>query len=322
MIHKFFSDAVRHPSFSAALFALAILSLTPGAADAQLGGENLRGDQGMKSGSQGVPGFYVGNMFYFYQTGTVKDLSGNTLSKVNAKVNVFANVIPVIYVSNHKILGANYGAMAALPIMNSELALPSLNLGTQTWGLADMYISPLQLGWHFKQADAIASYAFFAPIGRFKVGAADNTGLGMWSNEFSAGTTVYLDKSRKFHAAGTGYYEVHSSKRDQDLKVGDIFTLEGGAGMDMMKGYANAGLAYVGQWKVTQDGGTAVSPLVQGKKGSLFSLGPELNMPVSKRGIFLNFKYLFDTRSRLATSGNYLVLGLTYVKPSQSPSKP
>ena len=40
-------------------------------------------------------------------------------------------------------------------------------------------------------------------------------------------------------------------------------------------------------------------------------------MPVSKKGIFLGFKYLFDVRSRLATSGNYAVLSLTYVKPSK-----
>lgn len=49
----------------------------------------------------------------------------------------------------------------------------------------------------------------------------------------------------------------------------------------------------------------------------MFALGPELNMPVSKKGIFVGFKYLFDVRSRLATSGDYLVLSLTYVRPSK-----
>lgn len=298
-----------------ALIAGTLLGVATNAV-AQLGGENLRGDHGMKSGSQGAPGFYLGNMFYFYQTDSVKGLSGNTLSKVDTKVNVFVDLVPAIYVTKHKILGANYGAMVALPIVNSQLSLPSLNLGAQTWGLADLYLNPVQLGWHFKSADAIASYAFFAPTGRFNAGATDNTGLGMWTNEFSAGTTVYFDKKRSIHAAGTGYYEVHSSKKDLDLTVGDVFTLEGGAGADFLKGYANAGLAYVGQWKVTEDSGTNVSPLVQGKKGSMFSLGPELNIPVSKKGIFLGFKYLFDTRSRLATSGDYLVLSLTYIKPA------
>jgi hypothetical protein len=33
----------------------------------------------------------------------------------------------------------------------------------------------------------------------------------------------------------------------------------------------------------------------------MFALGPELNMPASKKGIFLGFKYLFDVHSQLAT---------------------
>ncbi len=299
------------------LLTAALVLLAPVPAFAQLGGENLRGDYGLKSGSQGPPGLYVGNTFYFYRTDTTKDLSGNDLSKVNAKVDIFANVILGNYVTKKKILGGNYAFTAALPIVNSVLALPSLNLGAQTWGLADLYIKPLELGWHFKQADIIAGYAFFAPTGRFSVGATDNTGLGMWSNEFSAGTTVYFDRERKWHAASTGFYEIHTSKQDLDFRTGDVLTLEGGVGRAFLKGYANAGLAYVGQWKITADRGKDVSPLVQGKKGSLFALGPELNVPLGKRGVFLGFKYLFDARSRLATSGNYLGLSLTYVRPSQ-----
>lgn len=291
--------------------------LAPKLAFAQLGGENVRGDYGMKSGSQGAPGFYLGNVFYFYRTDAVRDLSGSDLSKVNTKVDIFADLILGNYVSKKKILGGNYAFTAALPILNSELALPSLNLGAQTWGLADTYVKPFELGWHFERADVIAGYAFFAPTGRFSAGSVDNTGLGMWSNEISAGTTVYFDRGRKWHAASIGFYEIHSSKQDMDFRTGDVLTLEGGAGRTFLQGYANAGLAYVGQWKVTEDSGKDVSPLVRGKKGSMFSLGPEVNMPLGKRGVFLGFKYLFDTRSRLATSGNYLVLNLTYVMPSK-----
>ncbi len=302
---------------SVALLVGALMLVAPTHTFAQLGAENLRGDYGLKSGSQGPPGLYVGNMFYLYRTDTIKDLSGNELSKVNAKIDVFANLILGNYVTKKKILGGNYAFSAALPILNSELALPSLDVGAQTWGLADMYIKPLELGWHFKQADVIAGYAFFAPTGRFHTGATDNTGLGMWSNEFSAGTTVYFDRERKWHAASTGFYEIHTSKQGLDFRTGDVLTLEGGGGRTFLKGYANAGLAYVGQWKVTEDSGKDVSLLVQGRKGSLFALGPELNMPVGKSGVFLGFKYLFDTRSRLATSGNYLGLSLTYVRPSK-----
>ncbi len=314
----FVSRALTRLLASVALLILVFPLLAPTPTFAQLGAENLRGDYGMKSGSQGPPGLYVGNMFYFYRTGTVKDLSGNDLSKVNAKIDIFANVILGNYVTKKKILGGNYAFVTALPILNSELALPSLDVGAQTWGLADMYIKPFELGWHQEKADIVGGYAFFAPTGRFSAGATGNTGLGMWSNEFSAGTTVYFDRERKWHAAGAAFYEIHTSKQDLDFRTGDVLTLEGGVGRTFLKGYANAGVAYVGQWKVTEDSGKDVSPLVQGKKGSMFALGPELNMPVGKTGVFLGFKYLCDTRSRLATSGNYLGLSLTYVRPSKN----
>ena len=316
MKHSFLSRVLSRPSLCMVLLSVALRLLAPTSAVAQLGGENVRGDYGMKSGSQGPPGLYVGNIFYFYSTDTVKTLSGGELPK-SPKIDIFGDLILGSYVTKKKILGANYAFTVVLPILNAELALPSLDVGAQTWGLGDMYIKPLELGWHFKRADVIAGYAFMAPTGRYTAGNNNNTGLGMWGNEFSAGTTFYFDQGKKWHAAGTGFYEIHTSKQDLDSKTGDIFTLEGGVGRAFLQGYANAGLAYAGQWKVTEDSGADVSPLVQGKKGSMFALGPELNMPVSKKGIFLGFKYLFDVRSRLATSGNYLVLSLTYVRPSK-----
>ena len=128
---------------------------------AQLGGENLRGDYGMKSGSQGPPSFYLGDIFYFYRADTVKTLNGDDLAKALA-IDIFGNIILSSCVTKKKILAATYAFTVALPILNAELALPSLDVGAQTWGLADMYIKPLELGWHFKHADAIAGYVFFA----------------------------------------------------------------------------------------------------------------------------------------------------------------
>ena len=185
------------------------------------------------------------HFFYFYRTDTIKGLSGDELPK-SPEVDIFGDFILGSYVTKKKILGANYAFTVALPILNTQLALPSLDVGSQTWGLSDIYIKPLELGWHFKRADVIAGYAFMAPTGRYTADANDNTDLGMWSNEFSAGTTFYFDQGKKWHAAGVGFYEIHASKQDLDSKNGDIFTLEGGAGRAFLQGYANAGLAYAG----------------------------------------------------------------------------
>ena len=299
----------------AAVFMAGLFMLFPQSTLAQLGGENVRGDVGLKSGSQAPPGWYLGDMFYFYETDEIVGPNGNSLS--GPQVNVFGNFFLFNYVSKKKLLGANYGFFVAPTVVNTRLALPTLGVSTSNWGLGDTYVQPIQLGWHFKRADAVLGYAFYAPTGRFTAGAPDNTGLGMWSNEFSGGTTIYFDAARKWHAAATGYYEIHTSKEDLDQQIGDMFTLEGGVGRAFFQGYANAGLAYFGQWKVTEDSGADASPLTAGLKGSMFGLGPEINMPLGKHPIFLTFRYLFDVRSRVATQGQYAVLSVVWAHPSK-----
>src|SRR5450432_2867973 len=115
MKHCFLSRVLRSALVSGALLVGTLISLVPTSAVAQLGGENLRGDYGMKSGSQGPPGFYIGDIFYFYRTDTVKDLNGNDLAKSPA-IDIFGNIILSSYVTKKKILGANYAFTVALPV--------------------------------------------------------------------------------------------------------------------------------------------------------------------------------------------------------------
>jgi hypothetical protein len=304
--------------FFAFPFLVFLLFVNAQRASAQLGGENLRGDFGLKSGSQAPPGYYLGDMFYFYDSSEVRLAGGTKIP--GPSLHLFGNFFLLNWVSEKKFLGAHWGVTVAPTILNAALTLPRLDFDTSHWGMGDSYIQPIQLGWHFKQADAFAGYAFFAPTGRFTAGASDNTGLGMWSNEFSLGTTVYFDPERKWHASAAGFYEIHSSKHDQDLTVGDIVTLEGGIGRAFLKGYANAGLAYFGQWKVSPDSGSDVSPLVAGQKGYMLGLGPELNMPIplGKTPLILTFRYLFDTRSRFSTQGDSALLSLVFAKTAET----
>jgi hypothetical protein len=109
----------------------------------------------------------------------------------NLSLNLFAPVLGINYVSNKKIFGAHYGATVGLWFMNQKLALPSLNVNDSNYGFGDSYYSPLQLGWNFKHAVVLGTYGFYAPTGRYTAGATDNTGLGMWTNEFGLGSTCF-----------------------------------------------------------------------------------------------------------------------------------
>src|SRR5262249_27051907 len=154
-----------------------------------------------------------------------------------------------IVVTKAKIVGGRYGfALGPVFWLRDVIDVPRLGLHNTTgYAFFDTYYQPLMLGWTTKQADFIAGYGFFAPTGNFD----DGEGLG-----------VYFDKAHRVAAAIAADLELHSKKKDKDLHVGDILTLEGGLGGRFAKGAGAYGLAYYAQWKVSDDSGADL-PVVE-----------------------------------------------------------
>lgn len=306
------------------MFTAAVWSAAP--AFAQLNGENLLGDMGVKSGTQPAPGVYLSNIYYRYEADSIRDGEGHPLNvdrSGNASQTINAAMPLVYWVTPKKILGANVAMMAVVPIAKGAIEAPGLGFSEQaSVGLSDLYVQPLQLGWHFKQADAVAGVGLFVPTGRYSAGASDNLGKGMWSYEASAGGTLYLDKRRSFSLATTAYYETHSRKDGEvrvenvtlkDARVGDILTLEGGIGKSFLHGAASIGAAYYAQWKVTSDelGLSGQAPGGPPAHHQVWGVGPEVTIPIATRSRLLslvNVRYLFEQGARLKTQGNTLLI--------------
>jgi len=296
-------------------------------AHAQLNGENLLGDMGVKSGTQPEAGVYVSSIYYRYFTDSIKGPDGRPLAldpTGNASQTINAGMPLVYYVTPKKVLGANFGMMAVLPVASGSLEAPGLGLSEKaSTGLSDLYVMPAQLGWHFKRADAVAGVGFFAPTGRHTAGASDNLGKGMWSYEVSGGGTVYLDSQRSLSVATTAYWETHSAKEGEvrmqnvsihNVKVGQLLTLEGGVGKSFLHGAASVGMAYYAQWKVSADQ-FSVSPVASGleipDRHRVWGVGPDVTVPIAtkKRLISLvNVRYLWEQGARAKTQGQTLMI--------------
>ena len=164
---------------------------------------------------------------------------------------MFGAVLNVV--TPKKLFGANYGFLVVLPWANNRVQGAEDFDSNPGVGLTDMYVQPINLGWHTPRADVTLAYGLYLPTGRYEDGADDNTGLGMWAQEFLAGTTLYLNSARSLHAATTATFNVQSKKRDSNTKVGNILNLEGGVGADFLGGGLTAGLAYYGTFKVSDD---------------------------------------------------------------------
>lgn len=313
-----------------AMLLISLMCAAP--AFAQMNGENLLGDMGVKSGSQPEPGVYTGSIYYRYFTDSIFGPDGQKLvvdpTGGGGSQTINAAVPMVIYVSKKKVLGAHIGMMAVMPFASGSLEAPGLGLQEEaSTGPSDAYVMPLQLGWHFKRADAVAGVAFFAPTGRHSAGASDNLGKGMWSTEVSGGGTLYLDNARSLSIAATGYWETHGDKNGSvtagtmtvdNVKVGQLLTVEGGIGKSFLHGAASIGMAYYAQWKLTPDTmrvSTSPDLVSLPDKHQVWGVGPEVTIPIATKSRLIslvNVRYLWETGARLKTQGTSFLVTSTF----------
>jgi len=310
--------------FGVLLCVLLGVFATPAAA--QLSGHNTKGDFGLQSGSQAPPGWYViAPLYYRYSADEFRDRNGDSFSAIEGggSIEATAWLAGIIWVSEYKLLGANYSFSIWPGVTNNALELPALGVDERvSTGLADLYIQPINLGWHTERADFIAGIGVFAPTGEYEAGGSNNRGLGMWSFELFGGTTVYLDKAKSWHFAATAFYETHSNKEGTDIRVGDLLTVEGGLGKSFKEGTLSVGIAYYAQWKLSDDDfGSELPPLAGSRLGRdrVYGIGPELILPLAtKKSLFgfLSLRYLWETGARSSLQGNTFVATATFPIPS------
>jgi len=297
--------------------AVALASLTLAApVHAQLAGDLIRGQYGLSAGTQAPEGLVLTPFFYDYYSTTFVAPNGNTVQGTIGSLNVLA--VPGLnlwYVSPLKVLGANYGAVLSMWGSSPTTDFPRLNVNQSTYGFGDMYLKPVELGWHTPYVDAIAGFALWIPTGRYSPGANNNTGQGQWGYEFSAGATVWFDKGHHLNLSTQAFYDIYSPKsgtigpRNSQLQTGNIFTLMGGLGYQMLGGGLNIGIPYFVQWKVTEDtlplGIGPILPGIQAAKDWDVGLGAEADLFWSQTdGVTFRFVQSF--------SGSNTTNGSTY----------
>jgi len=298
------------------------LGLIPSRAHAQFLSHNYKGDFGLLAGSQPPPGWIIAAGYVHYGGDTFRDNNGDPLQIDPAgggKVTANGYAFGAWYVSDLKIFGANYGVMAFPAFTDNSLEVPALGFEQKTSvGLTDLYMQPINLGWHGKQADTQAGLGIVAPIGRYDPDALDNLGLGMWSFEPFVATTVWFDSAKKWHSSAAGFYEFHTKKKDTDIQVGQILTLEGGLGRSWLEGLASLGITGYAQFKVTEDDvGEDLQPtfdMLPLGKHRVFGLGAQGTLPIATKervyGILTaQYQWEFGARSTLEGGGLTIIAG-------------
>ena len=280
-----------------------LLVLGAGPVFAQQRGQYIPGFTGLNSGIQAPEGATYANYFMWYPASTFKDRNGDEVP-LAFDLDLIADFNVLAYTTKAKFLGAKYGMALAVPIVSTAVDLNRLGTGISPWGIGDIYVEPINLGWATKHANIKAAYGFVAPTGTFDPDDDDTTTTDFWGHEITVAATTYLTENKLVQLSINTNWEFHQGKRHSDLKVGNNMTLEYGLGKTWVhnKGKQLVQLGAVGyaEWQLTEDSGSAARQIPGLGNDRVFALGPELGviLPASKFNFSVRVLPEFGARSR------------------------
>lgn len=286
----------------AAASTLMLMSLTSNA-----GGHYVAGVEGIQAASVPPPGVYYLGYLVNYESESVRapggsaDLPGNNSIKVTALAN------RLVWISNHKVLGADYGAEVIVPVARTRLDLGAVPVADSRTGTGDIFLGPLVLGWHGNRWDAVAAAGVWIDSG--STGNPASPGKGYKSTMLTGGGTYYLGAAKTLSVSALMRYE-NNGKTSAGFKPGDQVTLEWGVGQRV--GPVSLGVVGYEQHQVSDDSGTGAS----GNRSSRSAIGAEVVYPIFSAGLVLKGAYYREHRAEAGTGvepkGN--LMRLTVVK--------
>ena len=299
--------------YRVAMVGVLLLGIISLPAMAQERGQYIPGTAGLNSGLQAPEGFTYANYFIWYPATKFKDQNGNT-APIDFDLDLLADFNLLAYTTKAKFLGANYGMAIGVPIVNTPVSLPRLNLDASPTGIGDIYVEPINLGWKMKKVDVKVAYGFSAPTGKFDSTGTDTTTTDYWGHEITFASTIYLDKTKLTQFSFNTNWEFHQKKRHEDLKVGNNMTLEAGVGKIFVKNQGKQliqfGAVGYAEFQLTNDSGTAVPTLTADNKDRVFAIGPEFGVILPEKKFNFLVRVLPEFGARNRTQGVTMVFGV------------
>jgi hypothetical protein len=293
------------------------------------------------------PGLYFTVYNVFYTTDTLRDRSGDKVRSVtigpgggvtlglDVDVDSYTLAPTLIGVADWDLPGGGrYGGFISPTFANNSVsaALSSssgagLKSDEDQFGVGDLYVQPLWLGWSGDHWDFSLSYGFYAPVGKYDTDkvrfpllgftvespSADNIGLGFWTHQFQTAGAWYPWKHRATAVAMALTGEVHGEKRSIDVTPGSHISWNWGISQflpltkdeEVLLEFGPAGYS---QWQVSDDSGSAA--LNRDVHDEVHAAGVQLGLTHAPWMAFLTFKYLHEFGAEDRFEGEMMTLSI------------
>jgi hypothetical protein len=283
------------------IFAAAALTALVGA---HAEGHYVAGVEGIQAASVPPPGLYYLGYMANYNAEQFKAPGSSTALPGENKATIFALANRLAWISNTKVLGADYGMEAIVPVQSTSLTIKAAGLSDTQSGFGDVYLGPVVLGWHGANWDAVGAAGFW--LKSADTSSPASPGKGFASTMLTAGATYYFDADKKISGSALMRYESKSN----GFKPGDQISLEWGVAK--MLGSVQVGVVGYDQMQVSNDSGTGASS----NKSERHAIGAEVVLPLMSAGVILKAaayqEYEAKAGSGAEPKGN--LLRFTFVK--------
>lgn len=256
------------------------------------GGHYVPGVEGIQGASVPPPGtYYLGylvdyNIEQFRAPGSSNDLPGHNTGTVVALAN------RLVWISNNKFLGADFGMETIVPVLGTSLTINAAGISESKTGLGDVYLGPLVLGWHGARWDAVAAAGLWLDNASSSTPASP--GKGYKSVMLTGGATYYFDAAKTISGSALMRFETNSEKSG-GFKPGNQVSLEWG--FAKVIGPVQVGVVGYDQVQLSDDSGPGASS----DRSSRHAIGAEVVLPILSAGVFLKAAAYKEYRSEAGT---------------------
>ncbi len=272
-------------------------------------GHYVNGIEGIKAATVPPPGLYNRLYTQYYTADELMDADGDD-TNLGFDLNVFALANRLIWITEYKVLGADYGASIIIPFIYTDVEISKTRLSDDRFGLGDPFIEPLILSWHGQHYDASFGAGFYVPVGAYATDEPASAGRDFWTLMFTGGVTYYFDMDRTWTASVLSRYQIHSEKEETEVEPGNDFSFEWGIGKSIAQNL-DVGIAGYCHWQVTDDDGKDLT-WDREAHDQVYALGPEIAGLIPDYKLGLSFRMLFEFGAQDRSEGIVSTLTMTY----------
>jgi hypothetical protein len=266
------------------------------------------GSEGIKAATLPPPGLYLKTYTTYYTSHLLTDGAGKN-SGLGLDLDALAIAPRLLWMTNQKILGADYGMDILIPLVYTDFELNNVGVGDHEFCTGDMLLEPVDLGWHGDQWDIGAAVGLWFPTGKYDENHPASPGKDFWTTMFTLGGTYYFDQEKTWSSSILGRYEINSEKDETDVQPGQDVLFEWGLGKTLAKVWEVGVIGYC-EWQLTDDHGSDVT-WDRGVHDRVAGIGPEVGLAIPPANMFVSLRSAWEFSAVDRPEGTTVTLTVT-----------